>query len=337
MARLERVCPYFRMMYVQVTTGFVVLLVGAELLVRGAVAVARRLGVLPLVVGMTVVAFGTSAPELVVGMKAALAGAPGIALGNVIGSNIANVLLVLGGAGLVKALVISGRALRMDAAVLVVGSVLFAGLSWRGDIGLGSGMVLLAVFLAFLAYTYWRETRPAAVGARRQVGEERATGSTAGSLWIGGTVLAVGIAGVVYGAELLVEGSVTMARAIGISEEVIGLTLIAIGTSLPELVTSIVAVVRGHVDVALGNVVGSNLFNVLGIVGAVAVVSPLAVSVQFRAFDLWVMLGASLLLAYSLLGHRRLGRGAAAAMLGAYGAYVAVQGYGVDAFIPWLG
>ena len=325
------------MMYLQVIAGFVLLLVGAELLVRGAVAVARRFGVSPLVVGMTVVAFGTSAPELVVGMKAALAGAPGIALGNVIGSNIANVLLVLGGASLVKPFVIRGEALRLDAAVLMGGSVLFAGLSWRGEIGLGSGMVLLAVFFAFLAHTYWREMRRADAGARRQVGEGRRTESMAGPPWLGGTVLAVGIAGVVYGAELLVEGSVAMARAIGISEEVIGLTLIAIGTSLPELVTSIVAAVRGHVDVALGNVVGSNVFNVLGIVGAVAVVSPLAVPDQFRAFDLWVMLGATLLLVSCLLGRRRLGRGAAAVMLGAYVAYVAVQGYGVDALISRLG
>ena len=198
-------------------------------------------------------------------------------------------------------------------------------------------MVLLAAFFAFLAYTYWRETRHADAGARLHIRQARRTESTNGPLWIGGAVLALGIAGVVWGAELLVEGSVAMARAIGISEEVIGLTLIAIGTSLPELVTSIVAAVRGHVDVALGNVVGSNLFNVLGIVGAVAVVSPLAVSAQFRAFDLWVMLGATAVLMYFLLGHRRLGRGAAAVILGAYGAYIAVQGYGVDAFISRLG
>ena len=325
------------MIYLQIIAGLALLLAGAELLVSGAVTVARRLGISPLVVGMTVVAFGTSAPELVVGLRAALADAPGIALGNVVGSNIANVLLILGGAGLVKPILIRDQAFHRDAAVLIGASLLFAGLCWRGVVGVWSGALLLAVFLAFLAYAYWRETRGGDGAARLYAREARETGILAGPAWRGWAALALGIAGVVFGAEILVAGGVAVARTAGVSEAVIGLTLFAVGTSLPELAVSIRAAARGHADVALGNIVGSNLFNVLGIAGAVAVVAPLPVPDQIRVFDLWVMLGATLLLVPYLLGHRRLGRVEGAAILAAYGAYIAAQAYGVSNLFAALG
>ena len=325
------------MMYLQVFAGLALLLAGAELLVRGAVTVARRLGIAPLVVGMTVVAFGTSAPELVVGLRAVLADAPGMALGNVVGSNIANVLLILGGAGLVKPILIRDQAFHRDAAVLVGGSLLFAGLCWRGVVGVWSGVLLLAVFLAFLAYVYWRETGDGDAAAHLYAREADEVGSLAGPWWRGWAALALGIAGVILGADILVAGGLAVARTAGVSETVIGLTLFAVGTSLPELAVSIVAAARGHADVALGNVVGSNLFNVLFIVGVVAVVAPLPVPDQIRMFDLWVMLGATLLLIPYLLGHRRLGRVEAAAILASYGLYIAVQAYGVGKLFAALG
>ena len=325
------------MMYLQVIAGLGLLLAAAELLVRGAVAVARRLGISPLVVGMTVVAVGTSAPELVVGLRAALGGAPGIALGNVVGSNIANVLLILGGAGIIRPIIVRDRAFHRDAVVLVAGSLLFAGLCWRGVVRVWSGALLLAVFLAFLAHAYWREARGGDDASHSFVGEAHEGGISAGPWWLGWAALILGIAGVIFGADILVNGGVEMAHTVGVSEEVIGLTLFAVGTSLPELAVSIRAVARGHAEMALGNIVGSNLFNVLGIIGAVAVVAPLPVPDQIRMFDLWVMLGATLLLLPYLLGYRSLRRLEAAAILAAYGAYVALQGYGVSKLFPSLG
>jgi cation:H+ antiporter len=255
----------------------------------------------------------------------------------VVGSNIANVLLILGGAGIIRPIIVRDRAFHRDAVVLVAGSLLFAGLCWRGVVRVWSGALLLAVFLAFLAHAYWRETRGGDAASHSFVGEAQEAGIPAGPWWLGWAALILGIAGVIFGADILVGGGVEMARTVGVSEEVIGLTLFAVGTSLPELAVSIRAVARGHADMALGNIVGSNLFNVLGIIGAVAVVAPLPVPDQIRMFDLWVMLGATLLLLPYLLGCRSLRRLEAAAILAAYGAYVAVQGYGVSKLFPSLG
>ena len=198
-------------------------------------------------------------------------------------------------------------------------------------------MLLLAIFFAFLADAYWREKRDGNAAPHLHVGEAREIGVLAGPSWLGWAALALGIAGVTIGADILVTGGVAVARNAGVSEAVIGLTLFAVGTSLPELAVSIQAAARGHADVALGNVVGSNLFNVLGIVGVMAVVVPLPVPDQIQKFDLWVMLGASLLLVPYLIGRRRLGRVEAAAILAAYGVYIAAQGYGVSNLFRSLG
>lgn len=324
------------MIYVQLIAGFMLLLGGAEVLVRGAIALAKRLAISPLVIGMTVVALGTSAPELVVSLDAALSGSPGIALGNVIGSNIANLLLILGAVGMVMPIAAQSDGLWRDGLILLGGSLLFAALCWSGMVGLWSGMLLLAVFVAFLGHSYWRETRNdgGAETEVQKVVEIRGVPASVTAAWL---VLAAGLAGVVYGADLLVMGGVAVAKAAGVSEEVIGLTLIAFGTSLPELAASVVAAWRGHADIALGNIVGSNLFNMLMIVGVVAVVTPLLVPVQIMVFDLWVMLAATVLFFPFLAGGLRFGRLPAGVFLAAYAAYIAVQAYGVQEILPAAG
>ena len=323
------------MMYLQLIAGFVLLLGGAEFLVRGAVALAHRLGVTPLVIGMTVVAFGTSAPELVVCVDAALSGASGIALGNVVGSNVANILLILGASALLMP-VAAASGMARDNAVLMGGSVLFAGLAWYGTLGLWQGLVLLVAFFGFLGYSYRREVLSDIGAAGAAIDAASQVGGRPMALWLASVLLVGGLAGVIYGADLLVEGGVSVARSLGVSEEVIGLTLIAVGTSLPELAASVVAAVRGHVEMVLGNVIGSNLFNLLGVAGTAAVVAPLAVPDQIREFDLGVMLGATALLIVCLMAGRRIGRPEGMLFLVVYAAYMAIQSYGFPSLMALM-
>jgi len=318
------------MMYLQVAIGFVLLLVAAEFMVRGAVALARKMGISPLVIGMTVVAIGTSAPELVVGLQAGLAGAAGLALGNVIGSNIANVLLILGAAGLVAPIVSKEGSLLRDAVVLMGGSVLFAFFCMQGSIGLVAGIILVGALVGFLISSYRREHDQGGADAELHVEEVEEVGNLPENMGIVLAALFGGIAGILYGADLLVDGGVAIARSFGVSDEVIGLTLIALGTSLPELAASVVAAIRGHADVAIGNVVGSNLFNILGIAGVVAIVTPLPVSQQIVSFDIWVMLAATAMMLPLLIWGWRLNRSAAVVFLACYAAYVGLQAFGVE-------
>jgi cation:H+ antiporter len=313
------------MMYVQVTVGFVLLLGGAEVLVRGAAAVARRFGVSPLVIGMTVVAFGTSAPELVVSLDAAISGAPDIAVGNIVGSNIANLLLIMGTTVLLSPIDGRSRPLIHDTTILVISSILFAGLVWSGTIGRTAGVVMVAMLLGFLGSSYWREVRgpgDSTADSLREEAEE--IEEIPGAPWLAWLAVAGGLAGIIFGADMLVEGGVAVARAAGISETVIGLTLIAVGTSLPELAASVVAAIRGHSDIAIGNVVGSNLFNILGVGGTVALVTPLTVAEQIRTLDIWVMLVATAAFLPFLIFGLRLSRPVGVAFLVVYGAYIAL-------------
>ncbi len=325
------------MMYIEVAFGFVLLLGAAEFLVRGAVVLAKKLGISPLVIGMTVVAVGTSAPELVVSLDAALEGVPGIAIGNVIGSNIANILLILGVACLVAPIPKRPDAHLHDGSILLAGSFLFALLAWQGEIGVIPGLVLLVFFFGFLGHSYWRGTRHGDQETSDQIAEVEQMAGVTTSLWKASLLLFGGLAGVTLGADILVEGGTAIARTFEVSEEVIGLTLIALGTSLPELAASVVAAYRGHADVALGNVVGSNLFNVVGIVGVVALVVPLPVGEQILAFDLWVMLGVTIILIPFLIKGWRFGRLPASVFLLAYIGYIALQGYGVGNIISLSG
>ncbi len=314
-----------RMEYLQVLGGFVLLLGGAEVLLRGSVAIARRLKISMLVIGMTIVAFGTSLPELVVSLNAAFSGSPDIAVGNIVGSNVANLLLIIGVAGLVLPIAARSNPLVRDGLTLLAVTLLFAALLWYGFVGREVGVVLLVLLLAFLARSYWQETRGKPdVSAERLAQEAAEVGDLTAATWILWIAVVAGLAGVALGADLLVKGSVVLARAAGVSEAVIGLSLIAIGTSLPELAASVVAALRGHSDIAVGNVVGSNLFNMLCVGGGVAVAAPFHVAEQIQTFDVWVMVAATLAFMPFLLARVRFGRMMGALFVAAYVCYMAV-------------
>jgi cation:H+ antiporter len=320
------------MLYLKILLGFVFLLGSADILVRGAVGLARRLDISPLVIGMTIIAFGTSAPELMVSMDAALAGSSAMALGNVIGSNLANMLLILGAAALFMPIAVKPYALLGNSMMLLGGSVLFAWFCWTGPIAQLQGIALLVLLAVFLIRAYWRDSHDGGASAEIHA-EEVKDFEGLKSLKVIWMAILVGLAGLLFGAELLVEAGVELARVHGIAEEVIGLTVLAFGTSLPELAASVVAAFRGHTEVALGNVVGSNLFNVLAVIGAVSLVIPLEAPAQILDFDLWLMLGVTILLMPYLMGAWRINRPTAAAFLAVYGAYIFAQVYGVSAIL----
>ena len=322
-------------MYFFVVGGFVLLLVGAEITLRGAVGLAEKFGISKLVVGMTVVAFGTSAPELLVSLNAALSGSSGLAIGNVVGSNVANILLILGVAGLLMPIANEPGTLKWDGWTLLLGTGLFMALTYRGKIDLIGGLILLAYFIGFLVYSYRRETQGVdAAGEMYEHKVDDVEGVPHNLLKIL-IFLALGFAGLIYGAEKLVEGGVAIARTFGVSETVIGLTMIAFGTSLPELAASVVAALRKHANVAVGVVVGSNIFNIVGIIGVVAVITPMEVPSRVVNFDIWIMAAATLILMPFMIGRReRLGRFKAFLFLAAYLIYIATIGYGVETLIP---
>ena len=270
-----------------VVIGLVILIFAGDSLVKGAVNLALRLGLPALVVSLTVVAFGTSAPELLVSVKAILDGAPGLALGNVVGSNTANVLLVLGVPALIATLHTAAHDTRRDYLYMLAATALFIAFCFTGTIVWWHGIVLLIALAVVLVATFLSSRGD-------EVEVEGAEPSLPG--WKLATFLILGLIGLPIGADLLVSGATSIARVFGMSETVIGLTLVAIGTSLPELATTVMAAIRRHADVALGNVIGSNLFNLLGITGVAVLVGPIPVEPSFLAKDIWVMLCATLLL-----------------------------------------
>ena len=308
------------MAYLSVVTGLVLLIIAGDILVRGSVSLARRLGIPTLVIGLTIVAFGTSAPELVVGVKAVLADAPTLALGNVVGSNIANILLVIGTPALILPISCSVPRLGRNIAIMLAASVLMIAVAMTGTITWHAGAVFVALLGCFLGYSALRaRTRPEAVDPL----QEFDGGATKpDSVPMAALLLLGGLVGLAVGADLLVGGSVDIATAFGVSEAVIGLTLVALGTSLPELATAVAASWKGHGDVAVGNVVGSNIFNILGIVGVSSLVGDLPVPAGFTRVDLWIMLGTSLMLVPFYRMRKKVGRKTGAAFITLYGAYI---------------
>ena len=300
--------------FAMVAVGLLILVFAGDALVKGAVNLALRLGIPALVVSLTVVAFGTSAPELLVSVQAILDGAPGLALGNVVGSNTANVLLVLGVPALLATMHTAGCDTRRDYLMMLGGTVLFIGLCLTGALVWWNGLILLAALAAILISTF--------LSSRAEEVEVEGAEPGLPGLRIA-IFLILGLIGLPVGAGLLVDGATDIARAFGVSETVIGLTLVAIGTSLPELATTVMAAIRRHVDVALGNVIGSNLFNLLGIMGIAVLVGPVPVDAGFVRFDLWVMLGATLLLIPFVYLRRNITRAWGLALTGLYVAYVA--------------
>ena len=277
--------------------GLIILLLAGDVLVKGAVNLSLRLGIPALIVSLTVVAFGTSAPELLISIKAVLDGVPGLALGNVIGSNTANVLLILGIPALIFGLA-AGSDTRRSYVFMMLGTALFIGLGFLGPYRWWGGLILLGA-LGLILLDSARDVmahRRAANGAPDEdVGIEEADPDMPWWKILG--FLALGLIGLPIGADLLVDSSVSIAQAFGVSDTVIGLTLVAVGTSLPELATTVMAALRRHSDVALGNVIGSNMFNLLGIIGVAALVGQIPVDPALLRFDVWVMLAASLVLA----------------------------------------
>jgi cation:H+ antiporter len=299
---------------------------GAEALVRGAARLARSIGVSALVVGLTVVAFGTSAPELVVSLLAAVRHQPGVAIGNVVGSNIANIGLILGVSALARPMQVQMRLIRLEMPLMIGASLLLPLLALDGALGRADGGIFLAGFAAYLVLMLRAARKePAAVereyedfesaGRRDEPSRDAQRRRTGDALMVIG-----GIAVLVVAADLLVGSAVFLARALGISEVVIGLTIVAVGTSLPELATSLVAALRGESDIAVGNIVGSNIFNVLSILGVSSLVRPIAVDASLFRFELPAMVLLAALLPLLGRAQRRLGRAHGALLLVLYAA-----------------
>ncbi len=310
------------MVYLALLLGFAMLVAGGDGFVRGSVALARRLGVSPMLIGLTLVGFGTSAPELVTSVQAALKGSPGIAVGNVVGSNIANVLLILGTAALLHPIATRPAGFRRDGSVVVAAALACAGVVVLGEAGRFAGGALVLALVAYLVLTYRHETRAPDAAGDVYTEEAEAVPALAGRPWLAGLVTLAGLALVLGGAHVLVDAASDLARLAGVSEAVVGVSVVAIGTSLPELVTAVTAALRGHPDVAFGNVVGSNIVNVLGILGATALVQPLAVPPEIARVDIWVMLAATALLVAVTVTGARITRPEGAGLLVLYAGYM---------------
>lgn len=300
--------------------GFGLLILGAELLVRGGSRLAIRAGVSPLVIGLTIVAYGTSTPELAVNVQASMAGRPDLALGNVVGSNILNVLLILGVAAVLAPLAISPHVLRRDLPIMIGVSVLLLPLAMDGHIGRVDGLLMTGAVVLY--------TLTSIRAGRRQHLEAQGTHEGQGpvafrlpSIW--GHVLSVlcGLVLLVVGTRWIVDGAVFVAQSLGLSELVIGLTVVAAGTSLPELTTSALATARGERDIAIGNIVGSNIYNILAILGISSLIHPIPVTQSVLWFDLPVMIATALVCLPLFLTGRALSRGEGLLFLGYYVAY----------------
>lgn len=317
---------------IQFAGGFVLLLFGAEYLVRGAVALARRLKVAPMIIGMTIVAYGTTAPELVVSLQAAVDGLPGISVGNVVGSNIANILLILGLSAVIFPIVVQPTSLMRDAAMCMGAALVFTALALSGTIERWQGALMVAILAVFSIFAFTQERRRGKHNDPGDIAEEleKEFEEPRKPVWLSLLSVVGGVVAVVAGAKLLVTAAVATARTLGVDEAVIGLTIVAVGTSLPELATATVAALRKHSDVAVGNVLGAGIYNLFAIMGLVAVVTPVPVPAQIVAFDLWVMLAVTALLLTLLLWRNGLSRAVGAMFLAGFVAYTALQYYGVD-------
>ena len=314
--------------WVFVILGLLILLLAGDVLVRGAVNMSLRLGIPALIVSLTIVAFGTSAPELLIAIQAVHEHVPGIALGNVVGSNTANILLVLGVPAIISGLHSSECDTRKTYIFMIMASVLFIGLCALGPITWIHGLILLSVLFLLLAdqlrsALVHRNGAKSSEVCKPDEDLEDVEGADPDMGWAKISVfLILGLIGLPIGADLLVDGSTNVARNFGVSETVIGLTLVAIGTSLPELATTVMAAMRKQADVALGNVIGSNIFNLMAIIGLASFVGDIPVDGQFLSFDLWVMLGASLLLAPFVFMGWNLTKRWGVVLTGLYAAYI---------------
>ncbi|MDR0703316.1 MAG: calcium/sodium antiporter [Azoarcus sp.] len=304
------------------TLGLAALIAGAELLVRGASKLAAAFGISPLVIGLTVVAFGTSAPELAVSVGAALGDAPDIALGNVIGSNIANVLLILGLSALIIPLAVQSQIIRQEIPIMIGASLLLLTFALDGSLDRFEG---LALFTALVAYTFFlvRQSRAATQAEQAELASDIPDAPWASGRPVQIALIAGGLALLMLGADWLVDAAVNVARSLGVSDLTIGLTVVAVGTSLPELATSAVAALRGERDIAVGNIIGSNIFNICAVLGITGLIAPNGIPVSdiARAADLWIMAAAALVCLPVILTGREISRWEGGLFLAYYAAY----------------
>ena len=314
--------------------GLGILVVGGELTLRGAIGLARLLGVSAAMIGLTVVAFGTSAPELVVSLQATLDGSPDIAIGNVVGSNIANMLLVLGVGALIAPLICDPASVRRDGTAMMAAMTLLVVLGLLGVIEAWQGALMLAALIGYVVWSYRIDRRNGDASADLHAREAEETAGVPTATWLVLLYVIVGLVALIGGAKLLVDGAIGVARAVGISEPVIGLSLVAIGTSLPELAATAVAAWRRHTDVAVGNVLGSNLFNVMLILGSASLAAPLPFADEFVRVDLWVMMGAGIVLMPVMITNWNISRTEGFLLLMLYAAYIASMGMGWGRAVP---
>jgi len=307
--------------------GLVILIIAGDVMVRGAAALARHWGIPSLIVGLTIVAFGTSAPELVVGVQAVLSGAGELASGNVVGSNVANVLLALGIPALIMAIPTNMSGVGRNSLVAVFATVLFIGLAFLGNpLARWQGAILFAGIVIYLVWMF----RLAKSGVDDPILEEmteidEGEDGLPTNTWLSAFYVVAGIIGLVLGGNLIVDNAVSIAGTIGISETIIGLTIVAIGTSLPEIATVVVASYRGHSEVAIGNVLGSNVFNIFAVMGASALAGPVLIDPKMFVFDFWVMLVAIIALLIFVMTRQPIGKKAGAAFVVAYILYMLAQ------------
>lgn len=301
--------------YLLVAGGLVGLYFGAEWLLRGAIALAHKLAIPTLIVSLVIVGFGTSMPELLVSVRAGLAGSSDIALGNVVGSNTANILLIIAVCALIFPITHWDKGVKRDTYVMIGAAVLLLALAQFTTIGRLAGLIMVAMLLAYVTYAYVNSK-----GKVEEAADDDVKHETLGNAFMAALIVG-GLATLFVGAELLIRGATSLARDFGVSEAVIGLTIVAVGTSLPELATGIMSALRKHSDIMIGNIVGSNIFNILFILGVTSVIQPIAVSPRFGSFDIPVMLAVTLGFAFLLLTHLGVRRLTAGAMLVAYVGY----------------
>ncbi len=305
--------------YLFLVIGLIILIIGGDILVRGAVSVAERFSISPLIIGLTIVSLGTSAPELFISVQAALAGSGGLAIGNVVGSNIANILLVLGLPALIAAQNVKEDGIGKNIFVMLGITVIFMGMLSTGSMGLFFGIILVGLLTLFL-----RDQYKSSIKSNETPDYHDEVGEGPSSPKIAALFLLIGIIMLPIGAQITVDNAHVIALDWGLSDEIIGLTVVAIGTSLPELAASMMAVIRGNSNLAIGNVVGSNIFNIAAIMGITLIIIPVPVGEHIIHLDMWVMFGVSVLLGIIAFFKDAITRSMGLVMLALYATYIAV-------------
>jgi cation:H+ antiporter len=311
------------MQYVLIIVGLLLLIIGGELLIRGAMSAANKFKVSPFLSGLVIVGFGTSMPELTVSVNAVINNNSSIALGNIIGSNIGNIGLIIGVCGLITPLTYNPLALRRDAIVMLSAVVVFVLLGLLGYFSFLAATLMLTMLAGYLAWTIFTERNTRNPSQKLHQDEGQELHSQAHKTWQVGLLIIFGLSFLIIGAQWFVSGATTIATNIGISEAFIGLTLVAVGTSLPEFTISLIAVFRKHTDVAVGNIVGSNIFNILAILGISSLISPIGLAGRFVYFDQWVLLFITVVFTLFLILGRSIGRVQSALLLTLYLLYLA--------------